>query len=104
MHIWFCVAGGTSWSAFVLKWSLVGIMIVLSIICIIPWNVFPNSRETDPIDEFKKYVALVHERYDTGVDDVIIPWLPLTMVKNYYVNLTLVNPLGPKITCKIYST
>ena len=48
MHIWFCVAGGAGWSAFVLKWSLLGVMILLLIICIIAWNVFSNSQETDP--------------------------------------------------------
>ena len=87
MHILFCVTGGASWSVFALMWSALGIMILIFILA---WNVFSNSRETDPRDEFKKYVALVHERYDTGVDDVIFPWLPLTMMKNYYVNLTLV--------------
>ena len=67
-------------------------MILLSILLIISipaWNIFSSSQDIDPKDEFKKYVALVHERYDTGVD-VIFPWLPLKMMKNYYVNLTLV--------------
>ena len=63
---------------------------IFSIISILAWNIFSSSQDTDPKDEFKKYVALVHERYDTSVDDVIFPWLPLKMMKNYYVNLTLV--------------
>ena len=63
---------------------------IFSIISILAWNIFSNSQDIDPKNEFKKYVALVHERYDTSVDDVIFPWLPLKMMKNYYVNLTLV--------------
>jgi len=73
-----------------LKWSALGIMILLSIVCIFAWNIFSTSQAIDPRGEFKQYVALVHERYDSGVDDVIFPWLPLKMMKNYYVDLTLV--------------
>ena len=77
MHLFFFVAGGASWSVFTLKWSALGIMILLSIVCVLAWNIFSSSQAIDPRGEFKQYIALVHERYDSGVDDVIFPWLPL---------------------------
>lgn len=80
-------------SYFHILWWCLWVCLVVFLLGVV-WSVIPIT-ELDPVEEeFREYIALIHRRYSTSVDEIVFPWLPPEMTKNFYIDLVLLKDEG----------